>query len=133
MNQYQHFFYPNQFSYYNANNNSHFVQQEGLYMRQPTQNQAIETRVTELERQSELQAAELTRQNEEIGRINREFNRINEEFVRINEEIRRMNQEIVRLYQNDELHTGRLNRLNQRLRTVENRLNIPYAGAADGF
>ncbi|MCT6917482.1 MAG: hypothetical protein M3000_20560, partial [Bacillus wiedmannii] len=32
-----------------------------------------------------------------------------------------------------ERHTRRLNRLNQRLRTVENRLNIPFAALEDGF
>ncbi len=32
-----------------------------------------------------------------------------------------------------ERHTRRLNRLNQRLRTVENRLNIPFSALEDGF
>ncbi|MEH7312698.1 hypothetical protein COJ92_23890 [Priestia megaterium] len=40
--------------------------------------------------------------------------------------------EIARLNQIVELHTFRLNRLNQRLRVVENRLNIPFA-SQDGF
>ncbi|MGQ0517085.1 inner spore coat protein CotNE, partial [Bacillus sp. D-CC] len=32
-----------------------------------------------------------------------------------------------------ERHTRRLNRLNQRLRTIENRLNIPFSALEDGF
>ncbi|MES9804585.1 hypothetical protein, partial [Priestia megaterium] len=40
--------------------------------------------------------------------------------------------EIARLNQIVESHTFRLNRLNQRLRVVENRLNIPFA-SQDGF
>jgi septal ring factor EnvC (AmiA/AmiB activator) len=84
-------------------------------LRQPT----LEVRVGQLERQIEQQTTEISRQNQEIQRLNGEINRINEEIVRLN--------------QNDERHFDRLSRLNQRLRTVENNLNIPYSGGDDGF
>lgn len=87
-------------------------------VRQPT-NQALEKRVRQLEKQNEEQVRELTRLNQEITRLNREIHRINQEIIRLN--------------QNDLLHTRRLNRLNQRLRAVENRLNIPFAASEDGF
>ena len=99
------------------------VQQQQLdqeeFMRQRPPTQDFERRLNELTRQNERQTAELTRQNQEIRRINGEINRINQEIIRLN--------------RNDELHTGRLNRLNRRLRQVENRLGIPFAGAEDGF
>jgi hypothetical protein len=47
--------------------------------------------------------------------------------------VNRVNQEITRLSQNDQRHTNRLNRLNQRLRAVERNLNIPFAATEDGF
>ena len=39
-----------------------------------------------------------------------------------------MSEQVRRLSQAIEIHTRRLNRLNQRLRAVENRLNIPFHG-----
>lgn len=84
--------------------------------RQP---QALEKRVTAVERQNEVQTRELNRQNEEIKRLDKEI-------IRINQEISRLNQSIIR-------HTRHLNRLNQRLRVVENRLNIPFSATEDGF
>ncbi|OLO39243.1 hypothetical protein BTR23_09345 [Alkalihalophilus pseudofirmus] len=95
-------------------------------MRQQPTTQELDRRVNELTRQNQEQSAELTRQNQEIVRLNSEVGRINEEIGRIN-------QEIIRLNRNDELHTDRLNRLNQRVRTVERNLNIPFTPTTDGF
>jgi predicted nuclease with TOPRIM domain len=94
-------------------------QQDQHHIGPQLQRQPIEERVNQLERQNQQQVQELTRLNEEI--------------IRLNGEIRRINEEIIRLNRNDELHTDRLTRLNQRLRTVERNLNIPYAGGEDGF
>ncbi|TWI58158.1 hypothetical protein [Halalkalibacter nanhaiisediminis] len=117
---------PQQIDYSMYDHYYPYVQQEHLHQQQPDQEefmrqppQSIERRVNQLERQNERQIAELTRQNQEIRRINEEINRINQEVIRLN--------------RNDEIHTGRLNRLNRRLRQVENRLGIPFSGAEDGF
>jgi septal ring factor EnvC (AmiA/AmiB activator) len=93
----------------------HPRQQPLSHYRQPT----LESRVAQLESQIQQQITELTRQNEEIQRLNAEIGRINEEIIRLN--------------QNDERHFDRMTRLNQRLRTVENNLNIPYTAGEDGF
>ncbi|KHF40205.1 hypothetical protein [Halalkalibacter okhensis] len=94
----------------------HQTRQQPLsHYRQPT----LESRVGQLENQIQQQVTELSRQNEEIQRLNTEIGRINEEIIRLN--------------QNDERHFDRMTRLNQRLRTVENNLNIPYTPGNDGF
>ncbi|MBM6619717.1 hypothetical protein [Bacillus suaedaesalsae] len=67
----------------------------------------------------------------EVDRLNKENNRQNVEFTRMNREISRINNEIIRLNRNDERHTRQHNRFNQRLRTVENQLNIPYSASDD--
>ncbi|GAE34853.1 hypothetical protein [Halalkalibacter akibai] len=86
------------------------------YQRDPRQ---LDQRVDQLERQNQAQVQEITR--------------INEEIIRLNSELSRINDEILRLNQNDEIHTNRLFRLNQRLRVIEQNLNIPYTGGEDGF
>lgn len=116
-------------NYYGPYYQNHYASQaqgEQTELSMTRQQPDLQQQVNQLTRQNQEQAAELTRQNEEIGRINNEINRINEE-------IRRINGEITRLNRNDELHTDRLNRLNQRVRMIERNLNIPVTPATDGF
>lgn len=103
-------------------NNMMEVDEEYFYRQPP----ALERRVTQLERQNERQSEELTRQNNEIGRLNQEIRRINQE-------IRRLNGEVTRLNDVNQQQTRRLQWLNQRLRNVENRFNIPFTANEDGF
>lgn len=119
MNPYHyHGYVPQPFHSYGPNSYQSQMDPRSLSRQQP-QRETIENRVNELERQNQQQVTELTRINQEIIRINGELNRINGEISRLN--------------QNDELHTGRLNRLNQRLRNVERNLNLPYTAGEDGF
>lgn len=69
----------------------------------------------------------------ELQRLNGELVRQNKEIVRLNGEIHRLNQEITRQNDVHVKHTRHLNRLNQRLRTVENRLTIPFKPSEGGF
>ncbi|ARK29595.1 hypothetical protein [Halalkalibacter krulwichiae] len=117
MNQYYYNqFYPQQNPSYKQYQNAFPNEQ---LIRQHDSRQTLEQRVNQLEQQNQQQVQELTRLNEEIVRLNGELNRVNDEIIRLN--------------RNDELHTGRLNRVNQRLRTVERNLNIPYTAGDDGF
>lgn len=94
--------------------------------REPPQAQTIEKRVSSLERQNTHQVNELSRLSEELSRQNKEIHRLNGEINRINRELTRLND--VNLVQN-----RRLNRLNTRLRVVENRLTIPFTPTEGGF
>lgn len=121
MNPYHyHGYMPQQIHSYGSNQDAIYSQPNlNAFLRQHPERQDLESRVNELERQNQQQVTELTRLNQEIIRVNGELNRINSEIGRLN--------------QNDELHTGRLNQLNQRLRTVERHLNLPYTAGEDGF
>lgn len=90
------------------------------------QNPQFERRITQLERQNERQTEELTRQNKEIGRLNKEIKRINQELQRVNTEVTRLNDV-------NQQQTRGLQRLNQRLRTVERQFNFPFTPTEDGF
>jgi uncharacterized coiled-coil protein SlyX len=94
--------------------------------RVPPQAQGIEKRVSALEQQNKHQIKELTRLNDELARQNKEIHRLNGEINRLNHELTRLNDINVR-------HTRHLNRLNQRLRVVENRLTIPFTPSEGGF
>lgn len=72
----------------------------------------LEARINQLERQSLVQAQELTRLNQEIMRINQELNRMNQVNV---------------------AQTRRINRLNERLKTVEMRISLPVNYDEEGF
>lgn len=101
--------------------------QEGFNSyREPPQAQGLEGRIGALERLNEQQVKELTRLNEELKRQNNEIYRLNGEINRINHELTRLNDTNV-------TQSRRLNRLNQRLRIVENRLTIPFKPAEGGF
>lgn len=112
--------------YYNSHQFDPYTQYDfqQLDVNDPYRQSALERRVSALERQNEQQTRELNRQKREIERQNTEI-------ARLNREIGRINQEIIRLNQNDEKHARQIKRLNQRLRAVENRLNIPFT-AGDG-
>lgn len=73
---------------------------------------SLEARIDQLERQNLVQAQEITRLNQEIMRINQEINRMNEVNV---------------------AQTRRINRLNERLRTVEMRLSLPVKYDEEGL
>lgn len=101
-------------------------QKEWNPYREPQQALSLESRIGTLERQNELQKAELTRQNEELKRQNNEIHRLNAE-------IHRINHELVTMSHTNVTQSRRLNRLNQRLRVVENRLTIPFKPSEGGF
>lgn len=90
------------------------------------QAQPTEKRLAALERQNGQQAKELTRLNGELSRQNQEIHRINAEISRINQELTRLNDVSTK-------QTRHLNRVNQRLRIVENRLTIPFTPSEGGF
>lgn len=92
--------------------------------RQLPQGGLLERRLNALERKFE-------RLEGEMDRLQKENNRQNGEFTRITKELTRMNNEIIRLNKNDERNTRQHNRFNQRLRTIEGRLNIPYQQSSD--
>lgn len=69
----------------------------------------------------------------EVQRLNSELGRQNKEVIRLNGEIHRLNQEINRQNDVQLKHARHLNRLNQRLRVVENRLTIPFKPSEGGF
>jgi septal ring factor EnvC (AmiA/AmiB activator) len=94
--------------------------------REPPQAQTIEKRVSSLERQNTHQVKELSRLSEELSRQNKEIHRLNGEINRINQELTRLNDMNVK-------QTRQLNRLNTRLRVVENRLTIPFTPTEGGF
>ena len=103
------------------------IQQEqfDLYRQRP-KSKGPDGRVSELERQNDQQRKELTR-------LNGELQRQNQEIHRLNGEINRINQEMLRLNNTNEQQTQHLRRMNQRLRMVENKLNIPYSHSQDEF
>ncbi|WP_028389887.1 MULTISPECIES: hypothetical protein [Bacillaceae] len=107
-------------------------QQNAYYSQDPINSEYQQYEQEDIDRQTPLErrVRQLERQNEQQVQ---EINRLSQEITRLNREILRINQEIIRLNQNDQLHTRRLNRLNQRLRAVETRLNIPFAASEDGF
>lgn len=78
-------------------------------------------RQPQLVRRIEQLEAENRRQVQEITRLNNEIQRLNREIRRINQEIARMNQVNVEQSQ-------RIRNLHERLRAVENRMNIPFTG-----
>jgi uncharacterized coiled-coil protein SlyX len=94
--------------------------------REPPQAQGIEKRVNALEQQNTQQIKELTRLSDELTRQNKEIHRLNGEISRLNQEVTRLND--VNMKQ-----TRHLNRLNTRLRVVENRLTIPFTPTEGGF
>lgn len=100
-----------------------YTEKQTDFDRQP---QALERRVSALERQNERQVQELSRLNNVTREHTRELNRQNREITRLNEQVVRLNQTV-------EQHTRRLNRLNQRLRAVENRLSISFTPVEGGF
>jgi uncharacterized coiled-coil protein SlyX len=94
--------------------------------REPPQAQGIEKRVSTLERQNNQQIKELSRLSEELARQNKEIHRLNGEVNRLTHELTRLNDINVR-------QSRQLNRLNTRLRVVENRLTIPFTPSEGGF
>lgn len=94
--------------------------------RETPQVQSLERRFAVLETQHANHVKELTRINEELKRQNNEIRRLNGE-------INRINQELTRLSNTNVTQSRRLNRLNQRLRVVENRLTIPFKPTESGF
>ncbi|MDP4087375.1 MAG: hypothetical protein Q8934_22690, partial [Bacillota bacterium] len=63
-------------------------------------------------------------QTKELQRLNKELTRQNQEIHRLNSKISRINHEVLRLNKTNELQTQHLTAISQRLRMIENRLNI---------
>lgn len=94
--------------------------------REPPQAQEMEKRIGALERQNTQHVKEHTRMGEELTRQNKEIHRLNGEINRLNHELNRLNDVNIR-------QSRQLNRLNTRLRVVENRLTIPFTPSEGGF
>lgn len=119
MNPYQYYVPQQYYPFYGEN-------EQMNTFREPLQAQGVERRLNSLERQNENQVRELNRLSGEIVRLNKEIQRLNGD-------INRMNHELTRLSDVNGRQSRHLNRLNQRLRVVENRLTIPFTPTEGGF